>query len=159
MRVSCNLTEGANLDRIIVASTPLNSYSTGMAKTLNYEKLKKNMNDWPNRWAGDDSDLPIGGKIVQTMHSFLLAMMEDGLAPTTINRHLDNLWFFGGEIICRVHDERKLKQASGDELILRFVDEEGGPLSKHLSTEEEQKPFDGTCRKFYRFLEKASKDE
>jgi len=130
-----------------------------MAKRFNYEKIKKDMDDWPRRWAGDKSDLPIGGRIVQAMHSFLLAMMEEGLAPTTINRHLDNLWLLGGEIIYRVQDDRKLKKSAGDDLILQFVDEEGGPLSKHLSTEEEQKPFDGTCRKFYRFLKKASQDE
>jgi len=130
-----------------------------MAKTLNHEKLKQEMNDWPNRWAGDDSDLPTGVKIVQTMHSFLLAMVEEGLAPTTINRHLSNLWLLGGEIIYRIHDDRKLKKASGKEVILEFVDEEGGPLSKHLSSEEEQKPFNGTCRKLYRFLKKGSKDE
>ena len=130
-----------------------------MAKRFNYEKIKIDMDDWPRRLAGDNSDLPIGGRIVQTMHSFLLAMMEEELAPTTINRHLDNLWLLGGEIIYHVHDDRKLKKSAGDDLILQFVDEEGGPLSKHLSTEEEQKPFDGTCRKFYRFLKKASQDE
>ena len=130
-----------------------------MAKRFNYEKIKIDMNDWPKRWAGDKSDLPIGGRIVQSMHSFLLAMMEDGLAPTTMNRHLDNLWLLGGEIIYRVHDDQKLKKSAGDDLILQFVDEEGGPLSQHLSIEEEQKPFDGTCRKFYRFLKKASQDE
>jgi hypothetical protein len=130
-----------------------------MPRPLNYEKIKKDMDDWPNRWAGDKSDLPIGGEIVQTMHSFLLAMMEDGQAPTTINRHLNNLWLLGGEIIYQIHDDRKLKKASGKELIMRFVDEEGGPLSRHLSTEEEQKPFDGTCRKLYRFLKKESRDD
>jgi hypothetical protein len=137
----------------------VNPYRTCMPGSLNYEKIKKDMDDWPNRWAGDKSDLSIGGEIVQTMHKFLLAMMEEGQASITIKRHLDNLWLLGGEIIYQIHDERKLKKASGKELIMRFVDEEGGPLSRHLSTEEEQKLFDGTCRKFYRFLKKASKDE
>jgi hypothetical protein len=109
-----------------------------MAKRLNYEKITNDMNDWPKRWAGDNSAPPIG-RSVQAMHSFLLAMMEEGLASTTINRHLDNLWLLGGEIIYRIHEDRKLKKLSGDDLILQFVDEEGGPLSKHLSTEEEQK--------------------
>jgi hypothetical protein len=140
-------------------SHPLNPQPGCMAKRLDYEKIKNDMNDWPRRWAGDGSDLPIGGRIVQIMHSFLLAMMEEGLASTTIKRHLDNLWLLGGEIIGRIHEDRKLKKSSGNELLLQFVDEEGGPLSKHLATEEEQKPFDGTCRKFYRFLNKEAKDE
>lgn len=130
-----------------------------MAKTFNYEKLKKDMEDWPGGWAGDDSDLPVGVKIVQTMRSFLLAMMEDGLSTTTMSRHVPNLWLLGGEIISHVQDDRQLRKASGNELILRFVDEEGGPLSKHLSTEDDRKYFDGTCRKLYRFLQKESNHE
>jgi hypothetical protein len=125
-----------------------------MAKTLNYEKIKTDMKDWPKRWAGGKSDIPVGDKIVQSMEPFLLAMKEDGLAVTTINRHLTHLWLLGGEIIYRVQDEPEMRKASGSELLLEFVDDEGGPLSKHLSTEEEQKPFDGTCRKLYRFLKK-----
>ena len=127
-----------------------------MAKTINYDKIKKDMQDWPNRWAGTNADIPVGNKIIQAMEPFLLAMKDDGLAVTTVNRHLTNLWLLGGEIISRLYDDPKLRKADGNQLLLEFVEEEGGPLSKHISTEEEQRGFDGTCRKLYRFLKKES---
>jgi len=86
------------------------------------------------------------------MDAFLMAMMEARLSYTTINRHLGNLWLLGGQIISSVQEDRELKDLSGGELILRFVDEAGGPYCKHLSTEEERRTFDSTCRKLYRFL-------
>ncbi len=130
-----------------------------MAKKFDYEKMQEAMKDWPNSWACDDSDIPIGRRIVETMDSFLLAMMEQGLSPGTIRRHAGNLWLLGGEIIFHVQDDRKVRKASGNELILEFVDDQGGSLSSHPSTEEEQRTFDGTCRKFYRFLSRESRDE
>ena len=123
-----------------------------MAKAVNLEKLKEHMACWPKVWAGFDSDMPTGEKIVLAMRPFLLAMVEDKLASTTINRHMGNLWLLGGEIISWLHIDPELKDLGGGKLILRFVDEEGGPYSKHIATEEEQKTFDGTCRKLYRFL-------
>jgi hypothetical protein len=122
-----------------------------MAKAVNLEKLRKDMERWPRTWAGVDSDILIGQEIVHAMRPFLLAMVEDKLASSTINRHMGNLWLLGGEIISRLQIDPELKALAGKKLILRFVDEEGGLLSKHLATEEEQETFDGTCRKLYRF--------
>jgi hypothetical protein len=123
-----------------------------MAKAVNREKLKEDMVSWPKVWAGFDSDIPIGEEIVRAVRPFLIAMVEDNLASTTINRNMGNLWLLGGEIISWPHIDPELKDLDCEKLILRFVDEEGGPYSKHIATEEEQKTFDGTCRKLYRFL-------
>jgi hypothetical protein len=123
-----------------------------MAKTVKLEKLEKDMERWPKSWAGFDADIPIGKEIVRTMGAFLLAMVEDHLAYTTINRHMGNLWLLGGEIIVQAQSDPELKDLTGEKLILRFVDEEGGPYSRHLATEEAQKAFDGTCKRLYRFL-------
>ena len=122
-----------------------------MTKTINYEKLKKDMEQWPKSWAGFDSDVPLGKEIVKSMHPFLSALME-GYSKTTINRHVSNLWLLGGEMISHIHTDPEMKDFVGEELLLRFVDEEGGPYSRHLATEEEQKSLDATCRKLYRFL-------
>jgi hypothetical protein len=123
-----------------------------MGKTINLEKLNKDMERWPKSWAGFDSDIPMGKEIVRVMLPFLVAMVADQLAYTTIKRHVDNLWLLGGEIIRGVYAVPELKKLHGKELLLRFVDEEGGPISRHLATEDEQRTFDATCRKFYRFL-------
>ena len=86
------------------------------------------------------------------MNRFLMAMVADQLAYTTINRHINSLWLQGGEIIYRVNMDPELKDLDGKQLVLRFVNEEGGPISRHLATEEEQRTFDATCKKLYRFL-------
>ena len=123
-----------------------------MAKAVNLEKLKEEIERWPKAWAGFDSDIPIGKEIVKIMRPFVLAIVEDHLAYTTVNRHMGNLWFLGGEIIARVQTDPELKDLAAEELIPRFVDDEGGPYSRHIATEEEQRAFDATCKKLYRFM-------
>ncbi len=107
-----------------------------MARQIDRAKLKQDLECWPGSWMGLDSDIPIGRRIVQVMRLFLEAMLEARFSYTTINRHVGNLWLLGGEIISRVHHDPELKDLAGEQLILRFVDEEGGPYSKHVTTEE-----------------------
>ena len=64
----------------------------------------------------------------------------------------DNVWLLGGELIRRLHEEPRNRRRSARELILAAVDEEGGPLIRR-GTEEEQRSFDATCRKLHRFLQ------
>jgi hypothetical protein len=127
-----------------------------MAKTIKLEKLQKDLERWPGSWAGTDSDIPIGKEIVEVMRLFLAAMVADQFAYTTINRHINGLWLLGGEIIYRINMDPELKGLNGKQLIMEFVDEEGGPLSRHLSTEPEQRTFDATCKKFHRFITQGS---
>lgn len=123
-----------------------------MPKPTNLKKLEKDMERWPGSWAGTDADIPTGNEMVEVMRQFLAAMMADKLAATTINRHMNGLWLLGGEIIYRVNMDPELKGLNGKELISQFVDEEGGPISRHLATEEEQRTFDATCKKLHRFI-------
>ena len=105
-----------------------------MAKETKLEKLTEDMERWPKSWAAFDSDVPIGKEMVEVMRRFLMAMVEDQLAHTTINRHMNGLWLLGGEIIYRVNMDPELKNMNGKQLIREFVNEEGGPLSRHLSS-------------------------
>ena len=126
-----------------------------MAKTSQYRtKLKQDMQQWPKSWAGVKSDIPVGKEIIKPMQSFVLAMVEEGLAYTTINRHMGNLFLLGGEIIRGLYLDDELRTLPASELILKFVEEEGGPLCRHITTEAEQKSFDATCKKLYRCLVK-----
>jgi hypothetical protein len=54
-----------------------------MAKTVNLEKLKEDMERWPRAWAGFGSDIPTGKQIVQAILPFLLAMVEAQLTLRT----------------------------------------------------------------------------
>ena len=66
--------------------------------------------------------------------------------------HRDNLWLLGGELIRDLHETPRLRKRPIAELVLAAVDDEGGPLIGHGASEDQQRAFDATCRKLYRFL-------
>ena len=78
-------------------------------------------------------------------------MVKDQLEYTTNKHHVDNLWLLGGEIIRGIYSNPELNGLNGRQLT-QFVDEEGGPVSRHLATDDEQRSFIATCRKLHRFL-------
>src|ERR1039457_7425508 len=49
------------------------------------------LQDWPERWMGEEKDLPAGRRIVECFTPFLLHLAASGLSPTTIQKHVDNL--------------------------------------------------------------------
>jgi hypothetical protein len=67
-------------------------------------------------------------------------------------------WVFGGEIISKLHETPKLRKQPMADVVFAALDDEGGPLLSHHASEEEQRSFNSTCRKFLRFL-KDSKSE
>jgi hypothetical protein len=107
--------------------------------------------EWPARWMGEEADLPPGRHLVACFTPFLLHLATSGLAKRTIQRHVDNLWVLGGEIIRDLNYDPSLRKVPADELIHKVIHEDGGPLIHHGS-EDEQRSFDTTCRKFHRFL-------
>jgi hypothetical protein len=100
---------------------------------------------------GLEKDLPPGERLLAGMRPFLEHLASSGLAPRTIRRHVDNLWRLGAEIIRRLHYDPPLRKMAADRLLRKAIDEEGGPLL-HNGSEEDQRTFDSTCRKFHRFL-------
>jgi len=115
------------------------------------------LEQWPERWRGEDSDIPPGQAIVEFFKPFLLHMLDQDLATKTLRRHRDHLWLLGGELIRRRYDDDKLKKMSVDKAIAELIEEEGGPLIWPSITEAEQNSFDATCRKLYKFLNSTSK--
>jgi hypothetical protein len=114
------------------------------------------LEQWPQRWRWDNSDLPPGQAIVEFFKPFLIHMLGEGLSPKTLRRHRDHLWLLGGELIRRRYDDAKLKKMSVDRAIAELIEEEGGPLICPRITEAEQHSFDATCRKLYKFLNSTS---
>jgi len=83
---------------------------------------------------------------------------EGGLAERTIKNHGNHLGALGGEIIrnldCLGEKNRTL---SPRELILHYVDDEGGPLLSLLDPNDKtdlayHMAYDATCRKFLKFM-------
>jgi len=82
----------------------------------------------------------------------LTYLAGSGAAETTVRRHFGNGWVLGGEIVRAAQFETTLRKLNGHELLVRFVDQEGGPLLHGHSSDDEQRSFDATCRKLWRFV-------
>lgn len=114
------------------------------------------LDEWPLRWQYDAADLAPGAAIVAAFKPFLLDLLRGGLAKRTFNRHRDNLWLLGGEMIRRRYDDPDLKRLPADQLLQRLIDADGGPLISSRIFEVEQAAVDATCRKLYQFLTRST---
>jgi len=113
----------------------------------------RDLNSWPRSWMGEEKDIPPGEKLVACFRPFLQALADSSLSPKAIQKHVDNVWALGGEIIRNLNDNPSLRRKSIEEILDDRIDEEGGPLVYALESEElQQRSLDSTCRKLYLFL-------
>jgi hypothetical protein len=102
---------------------------------------------------GVEKDLPPGEKLVACFRPFLEGLVASDLSPKTIQKHVDNVWALGGEIIRHLHENPSLRRKGVEQILAGRIDEEGGPLIYAVESEEDQqRSFDSTCKKLYRFL-------
>jgi hypothetical protein len=102
---------------------------------------------------GLEKDLPPGEKLVACFRPFLEALAASDLSPKVIQKHVDNLWSLGGEIIRNLNETPSLKKQSIEQILADRIDDEGGPLVYAMESEESlQRSLDSTCRKLHRFL-------
>jgi len=116
------------------------------------DQLCPDLVHWPELWKIEDNDLAIGQRIVDCIQPFLIDPQQQALAGKTLARHRDHLQMLGGEVIRRYHDEPDLAKQLVSDLLLHFIDDDGGPLIWPRISESAQHAFDATCRKLYRFL-------
>jgi hypothetical protein len=107
---------------------------------------------WPRSWMGLEKDLPPGEKLVACFRPFLQHLVSSDLSPKTIQKHVDNMWALGGEIIRDLNETPSLRKKPIEQTLANLIDDEGGPLIHGVDSEEQQRSFDSTCRKLYRFL-------
>jgi hypothetical protein len=62
---------------------------------------------------GEEEDLPPGRKLVERFTPFLTHLAISELSKRTIQRHVDNLWILGGEIIRDLNEDRLLSRKCG----------------------------------------------
>jgi hypothetical protein len=105
---------------------------------------------------GLEKDLPRGEKLMECFRPFLELLAASDLSPKTIQQHVDNLWMLGGEIIRDLNQTPSLRKVPMERILLDLT-EGGGPLLYHCDSEERQRSFDSTCRKFHRFLTQPSR--
>ena len=110
------------------------------------------MERWPRSWMGLEKDLPPGEKLVACFRPFVEHLACSDLSRKTIQKHVDNLWALGGEIIRYLHQDSSLRRKDIAQILDERIDEEGGPLVYAYESEEAlQRSLDSTCRKLYRF--------
>jgi hypothetical protein len=96
------------------------------------------------------------GNLIEYFTPFLLDLAASGLSKKTIQRHVDNLWLLGGEIIRDVNEDRSLRKVPAEKVVGNVIHTDGGPLI-HNGWEDVQRSFDSTCRKFHRFLTQSQR--
>jgi hypothetical protein len=131
--------------------TNLNFPSSTPAALLPYCRDCRDLSQWPERWMGEEKDLPVGRQLVEYFVPFLVHLAASGLSKRTIQNRVDNIWLLGGEIARDANEEPLLRKNSAERLVRNVIDAEGGPPI-HNGWEDERRSFDSTCRKFYRFL-------
>jgi hypothetical protein len=134
-----------------IAKTSKINRATPVLPSLVERYCRHGLDDWPRSWMGLEKDLPPGQELVASLRPFLEHLVGSDLSPKTIQRHFDNLWLLGGEIIRDLNYDPSLRKLPADRLLRRVVGDDGGPLI-HNGSEEEQSSFDSTCRKLHRFL-------
>jgi hypothetical protein len=119
--------------------------------TSRIEKLWADFHEWPERWKGFDKDVPYGKGIIEIYKPFVEELLSH-YSKSTVNRHLNNLWLLGGELIRKINMNPVLRKKAPIDLLLENVDETGGPYCRHLDSEEQMRAYEATCRKLYKFL-------
>jgi len=121
------------------------------------ERYCRGLNDWSRSWMGWEKDLPPGDKLVACFRPFLEGLVASDLSPKTIQKHIDNLWALGGEIIRDLNENPSLRRKTIEQILDDRIDDEGGPLLYGVDSEEQQRSFDSTCRKLHRFLSQSQR--
>ncbi len=112
----------------------------------------KNIDEWPNGWEIDEADISIGQAINEYFKLFLLAKIEQGRTMKTIRVTGNYLWALGGELIRQINDDEKERKLSAKDLILKYVDERGGPYWRHANNELDHARYDSVCKQLFKFI-------
>lgn len=126
--------------------------SNGILTDADLSAYCPNLAEWPTKWHYEERDLIPGEDIVAVFKPFLFHLLEQDLSRKTRNLHRDNLWLLGGELIRELHETPKMRKRPAIEWVTAAVDGGEGPLLHGYSSEQEQRSFDSTCKKLYRFL-------
>ena len=116
-------------------------------KRINIDEI----NEWPDSWAGFKKDVEYGQKLIQLMKPFIEELLQSECSYKTIKNHIDNLWVLGGYIIKEINNSQNKVDLEPHLLLTRYIDSIDGPWIYDFS-ESEQKGFDATCRKLYKYI-------
>ena len=116
----------------------------------------KDIDEWPDSWEIDEEDVKMGRDIVEQFKPFIINLIEKDLSKKTVKSYRDYLWALGGELIRQINDDESERRLSARDLILKHVDNYGGPYWRHASGESDDARYNSVCKKFYRFIMEKS---
>ncbi len=71
-------------------------------------KHRKDLEEWPEIWMGDERDIVPGQKMVEFFKPLLIHPLSLGPVAQDIRKHANNLWVLEGEAIRDLHEEPRL---------------------------------------------------
>jgi len=138
--------------KVAAKTSKINRTTPGLSSHSTLERYCRDLDGWPRSWMVWEKDLPPGQQLVSCFRPFLEHLVLSDLSPKTIQKHVDNIWALGGEIIRDLNENPSLRRKNVERILADAIDEEGGPLLSGSASEEQQRSFDSTCRKLYQFL-------
>jgi len=110
------------------------------------------MDRWPAAWQIDEGDLAYGEGLLEQFKPFVTYLVNvQQLAPTTLRRHLNDLFLLGGELISHINTFEKDRRLSPARLLDDNISPDGGPLCRHVEEGSHQRHYDATCKKLHAF--------
>jgi len=122
------------------------------------EKLWADFHKWPKSWKGLPEDVPYGEGLIEIYKPFVEELLSR-YSYNTVNRHLNNLWLLGGELIRSINMDPEDREKAPMELLPDNIDETGGPYCRHLDSEEQMRAYEATCKKLFKFLRERKSNE
>ena len=112
----------------------------------------KDLDRWPESWAGGKEDIAVGEQLLGVFTVYLIQLINKGRTKATIRKHADYLWALGGEIIRDMSEDDTSGSMPDGDLVLKYIDSEGGPYWRHASNDNYHQQFDSVCRQLYKYL-------
>ena len=112
----------------------------------------KDIDNWPDKWEIAEEDIVIGKSITEQFKIFLIDRIDKGRAKKTIKNDATYLWVLGGELIRAINENETERQLSARALILKHIDESGGPYWRHAFDEAEHSRYDSVCKQLFKFI-------
>jgi hypothetical protein len=112
----------------------------------------KDIDNWPDEWEIAEEDIVIGKSITEQFIIFLIDRIDKGRAKKTIKNDATYLWVLGGELIRAINENEAERQLPARALILKYIDESGGPYWRHAFDETEHSRYDSVCKQLFKFI-------
>lgn len=124
-------------------------------KMLLYQYCKE-IDNWAKSWEITDIDLVSGQAIVDEFKLFLLDSIQKGKSKRIIKNYAGYLWALGGVLIDNLYENKNERKLAARKLILKYIDNIGGPYWRHAYDESEHSKYDSVCRQLFKFMTQNS---